>query len=147
MVLGPLEYTIIGFEGNEFNGLIADEIARVVDQGIISLVDAVVITKDAAGDIALLEIDNKDDPRFAGFSGLLAGTAGLLTPEDIAVIAISIPERTTALVLLFEHRWAVRVKQAIQGAGGFLISRTTISPEALELVNAELEAETAELTA
>ena len=98
-----------------------------------------VVTKDAAGDIALLEIDNKEDPRFAGFAGLLAGTMGLLTPEDVAAIAVSIPERTTALVLLFEHRWAARVKQAIIGAGGFLISRTTVSPEALELVNAELE--------
>ena len=65
---------------------------------------------------------------------------GLLTPEDIETIASELPTNTSALVLLFEHRWAVSVKEAIGAAGGFLISRTTVPPEILELVNAELEA-------
>jgi len=66
---------------------------------------------------------------------------GLLTPEDIDQIAVELPTNTSALVLLFEHRWAVDVKNAIAGAGGFLISRETIAPEALEMLNAELDAE------
>ena len=33
MTLGPLEYTVIGFEGNRFNGEIAKEIGAVVDAG------------------------------------------------------------------------------------------------------------------
>jgi len=141
MTLGPLEYTVIGFDGNRFNGEIAQEIGRVVDAGIIALVDAVFITKDIDGEAAVIEIDGKDDPRFESFAPLLGGLAGLFTPEDIDAIAESLPNNTSALALLFEHRWAVAVKEAIAGAGGFLISRTTISPEVLELVNAELEAE------
>ena len=35
MTLGPLEYTVIGFAGNRFNGEIAKEIQKVVDKGII----------------------------------------------------------------------------------------------------------------
>jgi hypothetical protein len=42
--------------------------------------------------------------------------------------------------MLFEHRWAEHVKDAIAAAGGFLVGRQTIAPEILELVNAELEA-------
>jgi len=141
MTLGPLEYTVIGFDGNRFNGEIAQEIGKVVDAGIIALVDVVFITKDIAGDVNVVEIDGKDDPRFESFAPLLGGLAGLFTPEDIDAIAESLPNNTSALALLFEHRWAVAVKEAIAGAGGFLISRTTISPEVLELVNAELEAE------
>lgn len=141
MTLGPLEYTVIGFDGNRFNGEIAQEIGVVVDAGIIALVDAVFITKDIEGEATVIEIDAKDDPRFADFAGLLDGLMGLLTPEDIEAIAASLPNNTSALALLFEHRWAVNVKNAIGAAGGFLISRTTIAPEVLELVNAELEAE------
>ena len=141
MTLGPLEYTVIGFDGNRFNGEIAKEIGAVVDAGIIALVDTVFITKDIDGSAAVVEIDAKDDPRFASFAGLLDGTMGLLTAEDVDAIAESLPTNTSALVLLFEHRWAVSVKEAIAAAGGFLISRTTVSPEILELVNAELEAE------
>ena len=32
MTLGPLEYTVIGFDGNRFNGEIAKEIGAVVDK-------------------------------------------------------------------------------------------------------------------
>jgi len=140
MTLGPLEYTVIGFEGNRFNGEIAKEIEKVVEKRIIRLVDVVFVTKDIDGDVAVIEIDNKEDKRFAGFAPLMADLMGLLTPEDIAQLADGLPTNTSALILLFEHRWAEKVKDAIIGAGGFLISRSTIAPELLEIVNAELEA-------
>jgi len=58
-------------------------------------------------------------------------------------VAASLEPDTSGLVMLFEHRWAVGVKEAIQAAGGFLVSRTVIPPEVLEEVNAELEASSA----
>lgn len=143
MTLGPLEYTVIGFDGNRFNGEIAKEIGAVVDKGIIALVDVVMISKDINGSAAVIEIDAKDDPEFQSFAGLLDGTMGLLTAEDVDKIAEALPSNTSALVLLFEHRWAVAIKEAIGAAGGFLIARTTVQPEILELVNAELDAEAA----
>ena len=141
MTLGPLEYTVIGFDGNRFNGEIAREIGKVVDSGTIALVDVVFVTKDIDGNPAVVELDAKEDPRFADFAGMLDGLMGLLTPEDIEKLADDLPSNTSALVLLFEHRWAVGVKEALIGAGGFLIARETISPEILEMVNAELESE------
>ena len=141
MTLGPLEYTVIGFDGNNFNGSIADELTRVADQGIVRLVDLVFITKDGEGEVAIAEIDNKDDPRFAGFAPLLTGLMGLFTEEDLLEIADGMPTNSSALAVLFEHRWAERLKEAVVQAGGFLMSRNTVSPEILELVNAELQEE------
>ncbi len=83
MTLGPLEYSVIGFEGNRFNGEIAKEIGAVVDSGVIAIVDLVFVTKDIDGNATSLELDNKDDPRFAGFAGMLEGLTGLLTEEDV----------------------------------------------------------------
>jgi hypothetical protein len=140
MVLGPLEYSVIGFEGNRFNGEIAREFGKVVDNGAIRLVDVVFITKDIDGHVEGVEIDNRDDPRFAAFAPLLVGLHGLFTDEDIAAIGEGLPDNTSALAVLFEHRWAEDLKQAITGAGGFLISRATVAPEVLEDLNAELEA-------
>jgi hypothetical protein len=140
MTLGPLEYTVLGFEGNRFDGSIIDEIHRVVDSGIISIVDAVFITSDIDGNVEAVELDNKDDERFTSFTWMLQGSMGLLTQEDVDQIASGMPANTSALVLLFEHKWAVRLKEAIGAAGGFLISRETIPPEALQMLNAELEA-------
>ena len=141
MTLGPLEYTVIGFDGNRFDGSIADEISRVVDSGTIAVVDLVFITKDSDGVGMAIEVDLKDDPRFAGFSGLLEGTVGLLTDEDVQQLIDDLPRNTSALVILFEHRWAVHIKRAIQAAGGFLVRRETIAPEKLEMLNTELELE------
>jgi hypothetical protein len=143
MTLGPLEYIVIGFEGNRFNGEIAKEIGKVVDKGIIRIVDAVFITKDIDGEPTIVEIDDKDDPKFADFAPLLDDLMGLLTPEDVAQIADGLGPNTSALMMLFEHRWAEHIKDAIGAAGGFLVGRETIAPELLAMVNAELEAEVA----
>jgi hypothetical protein len=140
MTLGPLEYIVIGFEGNKFDGSISAEIQKVVEKKIIRLVDVVFIGKDAEGDVVVVELDNKDDPRFASFAPLLAETAGLFTEDDVLAIAEGLPANSSGLAMLFEHRWAEDIKDAMTAAGGFLVSRSVVPPEVLEAVNAELEA-------
>ncbi|HEX5828301.1 MAG TPA: DUF6325 family protein [Candidatus Limnocylindrales bacterium] len=147
MTLGPMEYIVIGFDGPRFDGSIADEIARVVENGTVRIVDAVMLAKDAAGDVAVLEIDAKEDPRFESIAPLLEGRMGLFTAEDLATIAADLPADSAALVMLFEHRWAVRVKEAIGRANGTLIARAVIPPEVLEEAAAELEAHVAQIEA
>src|SRR4051794_32137121 len=143
MTLGPLEYTVIGFEGNDFDGSIAREIAKVVENGTIALVDVVFVGRDSEGNAVILELDNKDDPRFAGFHNLVAGRMGLFTQEDLMEIAEKLPANTSGLILLFEHRWAVEIKKAMEASGGFLVTRTVIPPEVVEEVSAEMDAEPA----
>jgi hypothetical protein len=139
LTLGPLEYLVIGFNGNHFDGSIAREIGKVVESRTIRIVDLVFIHRDDTGKALIAELDAKSDPRFASFAGLLGDTMGLFTPEDLEVVAASMPDNTSALVVLFEHHWAVDVKVALEAAGGFLISRSVIPPEVLEEIQAELE--------
>jgi hypothetical protein len=139
VTLGPLEYIVIGFEGNRFDGSIAREIEKVVEKKIIRLVDVVFVGKDADGNALILEIDAKDDPRFASFAPLLADRMALFTPEDLEMIAGMLPPDTAGLAMLFEHRWAEDIKDAMAAAGGFLVTRTVVPPEVLEEVVAELE--------
>ncbi|HSP20328.1 MAG TPA: DUF6325 family protein, partial [Myxococcaceae bacterium] len=123
---------------------------KVVENGTIRIVDALMVVKDAAGDVAVIEIDAKEDPRFASFAGLLNNRLALFTPEDVVELAVSIPENTSGLVLLFEHHWAVDIKDAMTSAGGFLIGRSVIAPEVLEDLAEELAAQefaVAQLTA
>ena len=146
MTLGPLEYTVIGFRQGTFDGSIAREIGKVVDQNIIRIVDIVMIDRDSQGNTAVIEIDAKDDPAFESFAPILANRMGLFTPDDIETIAETLPPETSALAILFEHRWAEDVKDAIKNAGGFLVTRAVIPPEVLEEVSAELDAQTSAAT-
>jgi hypothetical protein len=140
VTLGPLEYLVVGFTGTRFDGSIAREIEKVVANKTIRLVDVVFVGKDAEGNAVILELDNKDDPRFAAFSGLLADRMALLTPEDLEQVAEDLPADTAGMVMLFEHRWAEGIKDAMAAAGGFLINRAVVPPEVLEEVQAELDA-------
>jgi uncharacterized membrane protein len=143
MTLGPLEYIVIGFDRPDFTGAIATEIEKVVEKRIIRLVDVVVAQKDGEGNVEIVEIDNVRDPKFASFAPLLEDRMGLLTPEDIVTLGEGLPNDSAALILLFEHRWAEKIKDAIIEAGGFLVARQTVAPELLAAVNAELEAASA----
>jgi uncharacterized membrane protein len=146
MTLGALEYIVVGFDHPDFKGAIADEIGRVIDAGIVRLVDAVVVRKDAAGNVAIVEVDNKEDPHFAAFEPLIKDAIALFSPEDLALFGQGIPNDTAALVLLFEHRWMERIKEAMADAGGVLLSRAMIDPETVEALSQDLEAELADGT-
>ena len=144
MTLGPLEYVVVGFQDGyrdeTFNGSIAREIERTVHDKAIRLVDVLLLTKTADGAVAATEMDNETDGRFASFAPLLSDRLGLFTPADVNSIAQSLPPSTAALVLLFEHRWAEHLKDAIAAAGGYLISRTVVPSDIVDEVGAELAA-------
>jgi hypothetical protein len=139
MTLGPLEYLVIGFNEDRFDGGIAKEIEKIVSAGVIRVVDIVYVTKTGEGTTAIVEIDNKNDPAFASFKRLLGKSQALFTTEDIERLADSMPPASAGLVLLFEHRWAEDIKEAIAQRGGFLVARSVIPPEVLEDLSAELE--------
>jgi uncharacterized membrane protein len=139
MTLGPLEYLVIGFDKPDFTGRIAEEVQKVIEKRIIRLVDVVAAEKDANGDVKIIEIDNVRDPKFASFAPLLEDRMGLLTEEDIIALEEGLPNDSAALIFLFEHRWAEKIKDAIAEAGGFLVARETVAPELLAALNAELE--------
>ena len=54
MAIGPVEYIIVGFPGNEFNGEIAPELVALVESGTIRILDLIFIGKDADGSVICL---------------------------------------------------------------------------------------------
>ena len=48
MTLGPLDYLVVGFPGNQFKGEIAPAIDEARAKGIIRMVDLVFVMKDKA---------------------------------------------------------------------------------------------------
>jgi hypothetical protein len=53
---------------------------------------------------------------------------------DVWFVADQIPAGTTAAVALIEHRWAIGLKQALQGTGGALLAEEWVHPLDLEVV-------------
>jgi hypothetical protein len=141
MVLGPLEYLVVGLEKYRFTGQILAELRAAQEKGIIRVLDLCVIAKDEQGNITERELSELSGEEATELSPLAGNLMGLLAEEDIQQLAADIPNESAAGLLLFEHTWAIGLKEAIKNAGAVAITGGFVSPEALEELEKDLEAE------
>ena len=141
MVMGPLEYLVVGFENYRFTGQILAELRAAQEKGIIRVVDLCVIQKDEQGNVTERELSELSGEEATELSPLADNVMGLLAEEDIQQLAADIPNKSAAGLLLFEHTWAIGLKEAIKNAGAVAITGGFVPPEALEELEKDLEAE------
>ena len=110
---------------------------RLVDAGTIRVIDMIVITKDAEGNIDAVEITDAED--LGPLTAIEAGLAGLLAEEDVAYLAAAMEPGSVAGVLVYENLWAAPFAAAARRAGGVLIADGRISPEDVVAAFAAIE--------
>jgi Family of unknown function (DUF6325) len=138
MTIGPVEYIIVGFPGNQFNGQIAPELVDLVESGTIRILDLIFIGKDADGSVVAFEIDELDAA--AGFSGLDGDVGGLISPADIEYAAAALEPNSSAALLIWEDVWATRFAEAVRKSGGVLLEGARMPHEIIEPLLADLPA-------
>ena len=136
---GPLEYIVIQFSDNRFTGEILPSLLALEEQGCVWLVDLVFISKDEAGDVTLLEINDLDAETAAAYEPVIDEFYSLFTPEDIAAAAAGLPANSAAAVVLLEHGWALGLQQAVFAAGGQMVDSGYINTQTQAVVVAEVE--------
>jgi uncharacterized membrane protein len=139
MVMGPLEYLVVGFEGYRFTGQILAELRAAQEKGIIRVVDLCVIKKDEQGNVTTQELSDLSGEEASELSPLAGNLMGLLADEDIQQVAEDIPNKSAAGLLLFEHTWAIGLREAIKNAGAVAITGGFVSPDTLQELEQELE--------
>jgi hypothetical protein len=132
MAIGPVEYLILGFPRNNFTGQIVPELAKLLDSGLVRIIDLTFITKDAAGRVDVVEYDAVEE--LAAFAGLDAEVGGILTDEDIAHAAMSLEPNTSAALLIWEDTWATPFAEAVRNANGVILEGARIPREIIEEV-------------
>ena len=130
MSLGPVEYLILGFPGNKFTGQIVPELAKLIDSGLIRIIDLTFISKDSAGEVEVVEYDAVEE--LAAFAGLDAEVGGIITGEDIAHAALSLKPNTSAALLIWEDTWAGPFAAAVRNANGVILEGARIPREIIE---------------
>ena len=144
MALGPLEYLVVGFEGNRFTGQILTELRAAQEKGIIRVIDLLVIKKNEQGNVSALELSELSEEE-AGPFGFLAGKLlSIFEPDDVGVTASQMPNNSAAGLLLFEHTWAIPLKQTLLNAGAVARAGGLVAPEVVQSIEAEIAAEAAE---
>ena len=141
MFVGPLEYLLVGFENYRFTGQILEELRAAQEKGIIRVVDLCVIQKDEQGNVTERELSELSGEEATELSSLTSNVMGLLADEDIQQVAADIPNNSAAGLVLFEHTWAIGLKEAIKNAGAVAVTGGFVSHDALEELEKDLEAE------
>ncbi len=119
--IGPVEFLIIGFEGNQFTGDITPALAELVDTGTVRIIDLAVVSKDADGNVTILEMQELSPEVADALIALTGEVSGLLSEEDLMGVAEDLAPSSTAAALLVEHIWATRFAQAVRQAKGELV--------------------------
>jgi len=129
--LGPVDYLVVEFPAgvSHFTGEMAQELAKLVDAGIIRILDLLVLTKDADGKIEALEIDDLED--VDELRTAETQLADLLAADDVADLAAAMEPGTTAGVLVWENAWAAPFASAARRSGGQLIANGRIPIQAI----------------
>jgi uncharacterized membrane protein len=164
MTIGPLQLLLVKFTNDKNMRAISDEIKAARRSGVIRLVDLLFINKDMNGVVQEKQYTDLADAQKAEYGLILRGLLGMraayktagdvdqvasamslspgdfgMTGDQVQKIAAELPNGGTAILTLFEHAWAVKLKEALLNAGGELIAQGLLSPEAMALGGTTLD--------
>jgi uncharacterized membrane protein len=155
MAIGPVQLLVLGFDHPDFQGEIAAELDRLKENDVVRVIDGIAVHKDKNGEVKVIErsdLTDDESAEFGAYVGALIGLgAGGLEGAELGAAAGAavasereesgredswdvldeIPVDTAAAVILLEHRWAIPLRDAVRGAGGFPVSDGWIHPEDL----------------
>jgi uncharacterized membrane protein len=164
MTIGPLQIALVLLDDRSRIKLISQALMAVRRKGIIRVVDMLYIIRDQDGNLQSKQTSDLTDVEKADYGVVLRGLLEMratretdasvnalansfaltgndfgLTPADVQRIAEQVPMGGSALLVLFEHTWAIELKEAIITAGGEVVAQGLLAPSALVLGGTTLE--------
>ena len=136
--MGPVEYLIVEFPGNQFKGEIVPALTELTDNGVIHIIDLLFVKKDAEGKISSFELEELTAREGDPFEKLEGEIDYLLNDEDVRLTAEKLENNSSAAIMVFENVWAKRLADAIVNANGRVVENARIPAS---VVNAAFEAE------
>jgi len=127
MTFGPLQVLVINFDEANFSGTIEAEMDRLESAGIVKVLDVLVVAKTADGEIEVLRSRGEIGQAILGQDD---GSGRELTDDEWAV-ADAIEPGGAAAIAVLDHRWAIPLREAIQGAGGHHVVAEWVEAEDL----------------
>jgi hypothetical protein len=147
--IGPVQLLNIGFEpGANFEGRIADELARLESDRTIRVLDLLFIGRDTdSNEIVVLE---HQEESMGAIVGALLGLridgeqeqehSFCFSAAEIEQMGAGLDPGGAAGLMLIEHVWARDLKRAVRDAGGRMLSQDFLTPETVAAAEPELAA-------
>lgn len=136
--IGPVEYIVFAFAGNEFKGEIVPELLDLIDTGLIRVIDLAVVSKDEDENVTIIEASDIAPDVAEALDKLGAEFTGMLSEADLLAVADDMPAASTAAAILFEHVWAARFVKAVRNANGWVVASARIPADVVEAARESL---------
>lgn len=127
---GPIDYIIVGFDGNSFDGSILSSLVEPLENGTINLIALSLIAKDVEGNVTATSVTESEDEFVISFSQKYNVGSELVDTDDIDEVGELLDNNTSAGLLIVEQLWAKPLKKALIDANGTLLAEGRIHPEA-----------------
>ena len=132
--VGPVDVAVIAFDEPKFDGSVASAIADLVAQGIVRVLDIVLVNKDENGQTTLFEVTDVDGDGIPDLIAIKGDIPGLLSEDDAAAAIESMPNSSAIAMFAWENTWLIRASQAIRNNGGTLVAFERIAAEDVQAV-------------
>jgi len=132
MGIGPVQYMVVAFPGNQFKGEIAPALEDLVRSGTIRIIDLAFIVKAADGSMTGMELEDVGSDVFQAFESLTAERGGFVSDEDLQAVAGALEPNSAAAILVWEDVWATRFADALANAGGQLLDIQRVHRELVD---------------
>ena len=130
--LGPIDVIVIGYPaGAPMTGEGIPILLDLVDRGIIRVLDALFVQKNADGTFSGFDLSDLDEDSAGDLKVFAGASTGLLDQDDAAAAAAEIEPGAAALLLVYENSWAGPFAAAVRRNGGQLIASERIATQTL----------------
>ena len=134
MQLGPVDIVVIGYPADApRTGEAIPLFIDLVERGIITVLDVMMVAKDADGSFSLIEITDLDGDGENDLLVFHGAQSGMLSDTDAAVAAEELEPGEMAVLICFENTWAAPFATAVRRNGGQLLAFQRV--EAQDLID------------
>jgi len=143
--LGPIDIVVIGYPpGASMTGEAVPIMLDLVERGIVRVIDALFVTKEADGTFSGIDLANLDADSAGDLTAFAGASTGLISDDDVAMVAAEMEPGSAAMAIVYENRWAAPFAAAVRRNGGRLIASERIGTQ--DLIDALDAAEAAALS-
>lgn len=164
-MIGPIQLLAIQFDDvDHFTGEIMRALKDLRRNGMVRVIDILFVAKDDQDELTTFTHSDLSDDELAEFGSVLGAMFGLNEPgepadpeaiaaamemakanfglnySDVLDLARKIKPGQAAGIMLFENKWAIDLRDAIRNSGGHAVMQGYLTPNALAMVGAELQA-------
>jgi hypothetical protein len=159
-LIGPIQFMTVLLHKPAWDGSVADAFLKLEDDGLITIIDVAIVSRNSEDEFDLIDIDEEVLPGrpllgalIGGLIGLgAAGEEGMEAGAEIGLedgveladseelfdeVADEIPIGGVAAVVAFEQTWARGLMGTIRASGGEILSDEIVHAE--DLIDAGIE--------